>query len=232
MAGILCVYAHPDDESFGASGTLAKYARAGVAVSLLCATRGQQGTRPKDVPDGEALGRLREQELRRAAEVIGVGRVRVLDYEDGELSQAPFDELVGHVAHELAVVRPEVVLTFGPRGITGHGDHIAVGRAAEEAVRAYGSGRGQPVRLFYYALTPKAAKRMGLELSGPEVEVTHSIGISEVADVKLRAMACHASQEDAREYLELLRRQPPRVEHFHRASPPPTPGSVSHDLFD
>jgi LmbE family N-acetylglucosaminyl deacetylase len=232
VAGILCVYAHPDDESFGASGTLAKYVRAGVAVSLLYATRGQQGTRPKNVPDGAALGRLREQELRRAAEVIGVGRVRVLDYQDGELSRVPFEELAGHVAHELAVVRPGVVMTFGPQGITRHGDHIAVGRAAEEAVRGYESGHGQPLRLYYYALPPSVAKRMGMELSGPEVEITHTIDISELAEVKLRALACHASQDDARQYLEFLRREPPRVEHFHRASPPPKPGSVADDLFD
>lgn len=232
MSAILCIYAHPDDESFGAAGALARYARAGVAVYLLCATRGQQGTRPEGVADGEALGRLRERELREAAKIIGVRGVRVLDYQDGEVSGVPVEELVAHVSRELEEARPEVVMTFGPRGITGHGDHIAVGRAAEEAVRAYERRHGRSVRVFYYALSPKTAQSLGLELSGPEVEITHAIDVSEVAEVKVRALACHASQEDAREFVEHLRREPPRVELFHRASPPARPGSVGDDLFD
>ena len=232
MSAILCVYAHPDDESFGAAGTLAKYARAGVAVFLLCATRGQQGTRPEGIADAEALGRLRERELRRAAKIIGVRRVRVLDYQDGEVSEAPFEELVGHVSRELDEVQPDVVMTFGPQGITGHGDHIAVGRAAEVAVRAYEGRHGRPIRVFYYALSLKMAQRLGLELSGPEVEITHVIDVSDVAEVKVRALACHASQEDAREYVQYLRGEPPRLEQFHRASPPMSPGSVGSDLFD
>jgi LmbE family N-acetylglucosaminyl deacetylase len=234
MPAILCVYAHPDDESFGASGTLAKYARAGVAVYLLCATRGQEGIRPESVADGEALGRLREVELRCAAEAIGMRRVRLLDYQDGAVSQVPLAELVGHVSRELEEVRPDVVLTFGPQGITGHGDHIAVGRAAEEAIVTYERRHGRSVRVYYDALSPETAERLELELSGPEVEITHLIDISETAEAKLRAMACHASQPDAQEYLEYLRSHPhwARVEHFHRASPPAKRGSISNDLFD
>ncbi len=72
MPGILCVFAHPDDESFGPAGTIARYAAQGVPVDPLTFTRGQQGARPEPVDSPEALGVLREYELRAAARVLGI----------------------------------------------------------------------------------------------------------------------------------------------------------------
>ena len=228
MAGILCVYAHPDDESFGPAGTLALYGRAGVPGYLLCFTKGQYGERPPDVATPEALGRLREEETLRAAAIIGLKRAEVLDYVDGRLAQASFHELVEQVRRRLDELRPDVVITFGARGISGHGDHIVAGRATEVAARAFEEAHGPRLRLYYDAVTGPIAEMF--KLSGPEASPTHTVDIAEVAQVKIAALECHASQGDARGYLEHLRREPPSFESFHRAWPAAlAPGS---DLFD
>ena len=84
---LLAVLAHPDDESLGNGGVLAKYADEGVEVYLVTATRGERGWfgRPEDYPGPAALGEIRERELLEAADILGIREVSFLDYRDGEL---------------------------------------------------------------------------------------------------------------------------------------------------
>lgn len=125
---LMCILAHPDDESLGFGGILARYADQGVATSLITATRGQRGWlgEPAAYPGPAALGRLREGELNAAAEVLGVQETTLLDYMDGELDQAEPVEIIDRLVTHLRRVRPQVVLTFDPYGIYGHPDHIAI----------------------------------------------------------------------------------------------------------
>lgn len=129
---LMAVLAHPDDESLGVGGTLAKYAAEGVDVFLVTATRGDGGrfrghrTNEREHPGPAALAEIRESELRAAAAVLGIREVSLLDYRDQHLDRAHPDEAVGRIARELRRVRPDVVLTFGPDGAYGHPDHIAV----------------------------------------------------------------------------------------------------------
>src|SRR5215510_1377263 len=115
---LMAVLAHPDDESLGFGGTLAKYASESVEVFLLTATRGDSGRycglAPGDPrhPGRSALGKIREAELRAAAAALGVRSVSLLDYQDGHLDGANPCEAIGHIAWELRRVRPEVVMTF------------------------------------------------------------------------------------------------------------------------
>ena len=90
---LMAILAHPDDESLGVGGTLAKYASEGVEVSLVTATRGQSGRyhghrEPGKHPGAEQLGQIRESELRAAAAVLGVQRLTLLDYHDQALDRA------------------------------------------------------------------------------------------------------------------------------------------------
>jgi LmbE family N-acetylglucosaminyl deacetylase len=119
---LMCVFAHPDDETLGVGGILAKYAAQGVETYLLTATRGERGWygKKEDYP-GE-----REGELCAAAEALGLKEVRFLDYIDGDLDQADSDEVVKKIVHHLRRVRPQVVVTFDPFGAYGHPDHIAI----------------------------------------------------------------------------------------------------------
>ena len=100
---LLAVLAHPDDESLGVGGTLAKYASEGVETFLLTATRGESGRyrghRDDDGrhPGREALGKIRESELRAAAAVLGVRELSLLDYRDQELDRADPNEAVARI---------------------------------------------------------------------------------------------------------------------------------------
>lgn len=130
---LMCLTAHPDDESLGFGGTLARYASEGVEVSLVVGTRGERGrygdgSRPHPGPD--RLGEIREKELRAAASVLGVTHVRFLDYLDAELDRADPREAAGKIARHVRELRPQVVITFDPFGGYGHPDHIAISQLA------------------------------------------------------------------------------------------------------
>lgn len=146
---LMAVLAHPDDESLGIGGVLAKYASEGVDVHLLTATRGDggryRGYRPGDEqhPGPLALATIREAELRAAASVLGVRDVSVLDYHDQHLDRAHPGRAVADIVGHLRRVRPDVVVTFGPDGAYGHPDHIAISQLTTAAVVA-AADRGFP----------------------------------------------------------------------------------------
>lgn len=125
---LMCVLAHPDDESLGTGGILAKYADEGVETHLVTATRGERGWfgEEGDYPGPEALGQIREQELCAAAEVLGLQDVAFLGYRDGELDRAEPAEAVAKIVSHLRRVRPHVLVTFDPYGSYGHPDHVAI----------------------------------------------------------------------------------------------------------
>lgn len=134
----MAVLAHPDDESLGLGGTLAKYAAEGVGVYLVTATRGERGWRgdPAANPGLEAFGRTREAELRAAARVLGAREVSFLNYTDGDLDQAEAPAAIGQIVGHLRRVRPQVVITFGPEGAYGHPDHMAISQFTLAALAA------------------------------------------------------------------------------------------------
>ena len=108
---LLCVLAHPDDESLGFGGTLAKYAFEGVQTYLVTATRGERGRFGSGIefPGFAAVGKLREAELLAAAKELGLREVRFLDYMDGELDQAKPPEIIAKIVAEVRRVRPHIV---------------------------------------------------------------------------------------------------------------------------
>lgn len=133
---LLCILAHPDDESIALGGTLAKYAAEGVETSLVVATRGERGWYDdwSKYPGEYALGKTREQEVREASHVLGITRLEFLDYIDGDLDLANEHEVVAKLVRIIRLIRPDVVLTFGPEGLYGHPDHIAISQFATSAV--------------------------------------------------------------------------------------------------
>lgn len=145
---LLAAFAHPDDESFGPGGTLALYARRGVDVHLICATRGEAGqiSTTYTEPVGDLAAR-REQELRCAASQLGLAQVHLLGYRDSgmpgtpdnehphALAQAPQEDVVQKITQIIRQVRPHVVITHDPIGGYRHPDHIAMHHATVEAFR-------------------------------------------------------------------------------------------------
>lgn len=180
---LLAVLAHPDDESFGMGGTLALYARRGVNVHLICATRGEAGEVAPEMLEGfNSVAERRVEELGCAAGILGLAGVHYLDYRDSGMSgspdnqhphalcNAPLDEVAGKIAHFIRLLRPQVVLTFDPIGGYRHPDHIAVHRAT---VQAYGLAGDptfdddlpphQPQKLYLHVF-PRRVLRVAVKL--------------------------------------------------------------------
>jgi LmbE family N-acetylglucosaminyl deacetylase len=148
---MLVSLAHPDDESFGMAGTIARYANEGVAVSLICATNGDVGSADSSYTEKyETMADLRLDELHCAAEELGFSKVYTFGYRDSGMSGTPDNnhpdslyaaELIGVVRRITRVIRaarPQVVVTFDPYGGYGHPDHVKMHRATTKAFHAAG----------------------------------------------------------------------------------------------
>ena len=135
---LMAILAHPDDESLGFGGALVRYSSEGVEVSVVMATRGQRGWTgdPDAYPGPDELGRIREGELREALAALGVTRLAFLDEMDGELDKTPITAMLERLTAEIRLVRPQVIITFGPDGAYGHPDHIAISNLTTSAVLA------------------------------------------------------------------------------------------------
>lgn len=147
MTTLLAIFAHPDDESHGPGGTLAKYAAEGVKVHYLCATRGEAGgVNSRFQQNGESVANLRTRELQRAAAELGMAGVHFLGYRDSgmagspdnahpdSLYAAPLDEVAGRIVECIRRLRPDVIITHDQYGWYGHPDHI---KCYEAVLRAY-----------------------------------------------------------------------------------------------
>ena len=130
---VLGVFAHPDDESVLAGGILASAAARGSEVTVVCATRGENGPVADGIPTGETVGEVREAELHAACGELGVRAVECLRLPDGSVEDAG-EELVREVGRRLEELRPDVVVTFGPEGLYWHPDHVAVHEAVAVGV--------------------------------------------------------------------------------------------------
>ena len=134
---LVAVVAHPDDDTFGCSGTVALHADdPDLRFVLVHATSGEAGMISDPLlATRETLGVVREEEDRRSWIALGrePDRHEFLRYPDSGLEDVPLEELVERIGTILRDERPDVVMTFGPEGITGHADHIRVGEATTEA---------------------------------------------------------------------------------------------------
>lgn len=164
---LMTIFAHPDDESFGVAGTIARATSAGHPVAVVCATRGEEGKiADPSLATPENLAQVREQELRNAVGAVGVRDVTFLDYVDGHLAEANHEEALGKIVYQIRRFRPDVVVTFDPKGAYGHVDHIEIHRLAVEAVAAAADPTRFPeqlrdgvepyrVRKVYYSIIPR-----------------------------------------------------------------------------
>lgn len=207
---LMCILAHPDDESLGTGATLARYADEGVENYLVCATRGERGWKgaKEEYPGPEALGELREGELRAAAEVLGIRRTCFLDYLDAELDTVDTREATARIAGHIRDIRPHVVITFGPDGAYGHPDHIAISQLAMAA--AVEAADVHRVAKLYYLVETAASMdayqaafgsfnkvvdgKARRPVAWDEWAVTTRLDTSAHIDTVWRAISCHRSQ--------------------------------------
>jgi LmbE family N-acetylglucosaminyl deacetylase len=204
---LLCVTAHPDDESGAFGGALLMAHRDGVETYLLCLTDGQAAHHRGDASDAADLGRIRRAELAAACEVLHITGYEVLHYPDGELRRENFYALAGAIAERIRTVRPQVVLTFGgDGGVNLHRDHTMVSVATTAAFHWAGRREFFPEQLdrglkpyapqkLYYSNTPWVMVRDRPELSSaPTVPYSLTLELGEFAHRKLEAFGKHSTQ--------------------------------------
>jgi LmbE family N-acetylglucosaminyl deacetylase len=231
---LLAIFAHPDDESFRCGGTLALLARRGVRVHVLTATRGEAGS-CGDPPlcRADELPAVREQELRNACAALGIEPPRFLDYLDGALTNVDEEVATAQVMAAIRELRPQVLLTWPPDGLSGHRDHVAVSRWTSQAFqRAASLGLDAPAALYHLAVPRSVAKALGLSHlhDVPDEQVSLTVDVTPVWEQKLAAIHCHHTQMGGSPILnkpEEKQRLFLGTEHFCLATTRPDPSAGS-----
>jgi len=187
---IVCVFAHPDDEAFGPSGTIAKWAKTN-HVHIICVTDGSN-------PNGkiDKLATIRKNELQTSAKILGVKRVFFLKFCDGELRNNIYHEVAREITKILNKLKPSVLLTFELRGVSGHIDHVFVSMVTSYLFRRLDYVR----RIFYFAEYKLVTNLMkNYFIFFPEgydrEEVDYIEDVSSVIELKIKAAKAHKSQK-------------------------------------
>ena len=207
---LVAVLAHADDEG-PIAPLLARYARESVRVSMIVvsdgnAGKGQQGhiPRPEVALTSEELANVRSQEARCAAQALGLATPILLGFPDGKLGDYAGDRSLSYrvtqrIAEELQGLKPDVLITWGPDGGTGHPDHRVVSSIVTQLQRA--SAPGVPERLFYMSLPVEAMRAMSPARGAPPLLVpqaryftTRVTFAPEDLAVTRRSMGCHRTQ--------------------------------------
>jgi len=185
----LSIGAHPGDAEFGAGATLARWADAGTAISLLVVTDGSKGSWDPDA-DPAAVAERRRLEQNEAAAVLGVRSTIVLNYVDGELE--PTMDLRAELCYWVRRLQPEVVLTHDPwQRYQLHPDHRATGFGALDAVAA-----ARDPLFFREQLPDVEPHRPAAVLLWSPDEPNHWEDVSGWVERKITALLCHSSQSE------------------------------------
>ena len=186
---ILTIIAHPDDAEFGAAGSIAAWTAEGKTVVYVVCTGGGKGTSDRNVSPAD-LERIRQQEQRAAASVLGVSEVVFLGMEDQGLEETrEFRETVVRLIRRY---RPEKVISSDPyRRYLWHRDHRIVGQVVMDALFPYARDHLAYPDLLEEGLEPHKVQEA---LFFGTDEVNHWIDISDTFEIKLEALICHATQ--------------------------------------
>jgi len=246
---LMAVHAHPDDEVFGTGGVFARAAAEGMRTVLVTATRGDVGEiNDPDLDPADARERLaaiREEELRRACAILGIGALYFLGYRDSGMVGTPDnedqrnfhnadpDEATGRVVALKRHTRPDVVITYDPRGGYGHPDHIAAHRATVAAFDAAADPARypeqdlppwQPKKLYYTAFPREGLLRLRDELQArgialpfgededfdptsftvPDDEITTRVDVGAYVAQKQAALHVHRTQIGAEHFTQRM----------------------------
>jgi LmbE family N-acetylglucosaminyl deacetylase len=217
---LLAVFAHPDDESMGMGGTLAKYSAEGVETHLICASRGERGWfgSVEENPGLERLGVTRTVELENAVKTLGMTALHFLNYIDGDVDKADHTEAVSKIVTHIRRIKPQVVVTFPPDGGYGHPDHIAMSQLTSAAIVCAADASYQDAdklpphrvsKLYYMVdsegfinlvepfigdMSFQVDDQLRGEVAWKEWAITTRIETSDYCGIALKAIKCHQSQ--------------------------------------
>lgn len=206
----MAVFAHPDDEAFGPSGTIAMLSEDN-DVYIICATRGETGE-----GDSKKLGKVRSGELLDSASILGVKEVYFLKYKDGTLANSLYHKIARDIEKIILKIKPKTLITMDPTGVSGHLDHIAMSYVSTFVfyklpfikTLLYWCLTEENKKLFkgeYFIYTPPGYK---------QGEIDKIVNIENYWQTKVKAMEAHKSQlKDASRVLDMLK-QSPKEEYF------------------
>lgn len=192
---LVCIFAHPDDEAFGPSGSIHLLSKT-YDVYLICVTKGDAGENHHPIKKDVPLITLRHEELEGSAKILGIKKVFFLNYEDGELCNNKYLEVAGKIQAIFDDLKPEVLLTDEHRGVSGHIDHIVVSMISSYLYRKLLYVKKI---MFYCWREDQRAKEMdnyfifappGL----PKNQINEEYDITPVKDKKIEAINTHLSQ--------------------------------------
>lgn len=209
---IAAVFAHPDDESFGPGGTLAKLAKNN-RLYLLCATKGEKGN--SSIKISTPLAKIRANELKKAGKILGIKKIFFLGFKDGSLNNNRYHQLATKIKKVFLQIRPEVIITYEMRGVSGHLDHIAISLAT-----SFVAVKLKFVKtILYYCLTKNHRQLIKdyfifFPPAYKKKEINLTVNLSSVWEKKINAIKAHASQrKDGKEILKIISSLP-KEEHF------------------
>jgi N-acetylglucosamine malate deacetylase 2 len=184
---VLVVFPHPDDEAFGVSGTIATHVQNGTPVIYACLTLGEMGRNMGNPPftNRENLPKIRKEELKDAARVLGIQDLRMLGYRDKTIEFEDEEKLANKMLELIEEVNPSLIITFYP-GYSVHPDHDATGAAVVRAVEKM-SANARPT-LHCVAFSKNCVEELG------EPDILNDI--SPVTETKLAAIQAHRSQTE------------------------------------
>ncbi len=201
----LFVFAHPDDETFSSGGTIANLTKKKHRVKLITATKGEAGE-PGNPPitTRDKVGEIREQELRRAAKILGISQIFFLGFIDGKVRYARNKKLEDKIFSIFKKEKPDVVVTFDKMGGSNHPDHKAVSRATTKTFEKYKEGSKKHVRLYHTAMPRSFIKKfesqgLGYNAFGKvhgvkDHNITTIVNIQDTLKLKIKALKEHKTQ--------------------------------------
>jgi N-acetylglucosamine malate deacetylase 2 len=239
---ILFSFAHPDDEAVLISGLACRYGAENVRLALMMATRGESGKAGQPaVASREELPAVREAELKRSAEILGIETVRFLGYHDRQLAAAPLDEIRERMVSIIRECRPAIVITFDPNGANLHPDHVAISRFTSDAVSAAADGRwypaaGEPHRVSRLLWTPPVRPWELARVPDLAVEpgADFVLDVSRWVERKAKALRSHRTQHLSIDRIFFSQPDVERllsVEVFRQGWGPPLQTRPLDDLF-
>ncbi|MEK7070263.1 MAG: PIG-L deacetylase family protein [Patescibacteria group bacterium] len=205
MKNVVCIFAHPDDESFGCAGTIALLAQTH-NVTIICATNGDAGENhlQNNLSD---LGKTRQKELLSSSKILGVQKVHFLNFKDGALSNNLYHKVADAIKPILNDLKPEILLTMEPHGVSGHLDHIAMSMITSYLFREHsfvkkvmyfclGEDQKEALRKNYFVYTPTPYKLR---------DIDETIDVTSVWELRMKAIHQHKSQlKDMKFILSML----------------------------
>ena len=213
----LGIFSHPDDETSASGGTMPQLIKDGHVVQVVTATRGELGT----LGTGDTkisrneLPYVREAELRRNMELIGALPPIILGYKDQDLNKEDPEIVSTKLFAIMSDINPDIVVSFGPSGISGHADHIATHQCTVKAFTQYKSTQtGKSPLLLYPTIPSDIAHQYNLALSAEEKAIDIAISLKATLHLKIKALLNYESQEDAQEFAHRLKQTPDPFEYF------------------